>query len=417
MIDFSRDGRVNITYNSRQASCQTPDNKIIPMKDVKLKKTKRLLSGHLWVFSNEIASRLSGYEPGEMVNLLDRQGNFLGRGYINPRSLITIRLLTRRKQEINRRFLTERISDAIKYREDVLGDTSSCRLVFGEADLLPGIIVDKYNDLLVVQLLTAGAERLKDRVIDVLARLLNPSAVVMRNDSAYRTIEGLLEEKYVAMGEVKEMPLIREGDCRILVDVLEGQKTGFFLDQRDNRLAFSSLVKGGTGLDLFSYSGAWAVHIARKGARVIAVDSSSRAVEMISRNAAINGLSERIEPVCADVFDFLDAERSEGRRYDFIVLDPPAFVKSKANLKQAIRGYRAINANAVAILKRGGFLATSSCSHHLTLEAFLEVIQYAARVNQRYLRIVELRSQGRDHPVLATMPETRYLKCAFIQVI
>jgi 23S rRNA (cytosine1962-C5)-methyltransferase len=387
------------------------------MKDVRLKKIKRLLSGHLWVFSNEVASTLSRYEPGEIVNIIDRRGNFLAIGYINPHSLITIRVLSKKKVDINRRFLKERISDAINYRKAILGDISSCRLVFGEADLLPGVIIDKYNDILVVQLLTAGAERLKEMILDVLEELMIPSAIVVRNDTPFRSLEGLIEERYIARGDVKEYPVIKEGDIRILVDIMEGQKTGFFLDQRENRIAFSSLIKGGKGLDLFSYSGAWALHIAKRGGHVIAVDSSSRAVEMINKNAAMNNLSDRIECLCADVFDFLDAERSSRNQYDFIVLDPPAFVKSKTALKKAISGYKAINANAVALLKRGGLLATSSCSHHLSQEAFLDIIQYAAKVNQRYLRIIELRSQGRDHPVLATMPETKYLKCAFIQVI
>ncbi len=387
------------------------------MKTVKLKRTKRLLAGHLWVFSNEIASRLKDYTPGEIVHLQDMKGRSLGVGYINPHSLIAVRVLSRRKIEINRTFLTSRISQAIEYRRSLLREIHACRLIFGESDLLPGLIVDKFDNTLVVQTLTAGMERLKEQILDILQEHLCPECIVVRNDSAFRKMEGLEEEKYIARGQLRSLPKIREGDLIIEIDVIKGQKTGFFLDQRENRQAFASVVKGGKGLDLFSYSGAWALHLARKGAEVTAVDSSSHAIEMVMRNAEINGLSDRIETVCSDVFDFLDEKRDSRQRYDFIVLDPPAFVKSKESLKRAIKGYKAINASAMALLRKGGLLATSSCSYHLSPEAFLEVIQYAAKVNNRYTRIIEFRSQARDHPFLASMPETRYLKCAIVQVL
>lgn len=387
------------------------------MKEIVLKRTKRINEGHLWVFSNEIGSRLSDYTPGELVRLIDRKGNFHGIGYINPHTLIAVRILSYNDISIDRDFFYGRIKKAIQFRKEILGELPAQRLIFSEGDLLPGLIVDRYADVLSVQFLTAGMEVRKLEILEILDELLSPSAIAVRNDSPFRKLEGLPNETLVYKGEVKGPVEITEGELKLRVDVSRGQKTGFFLDQRENRLLFSSLIKGGRGLDLFSYSGAWAAHAAIKGAEVIAVDSSEQAVRMIKENASINGLSASVHPLRADVFEFLRDELDGGETYDFIVLDPPAFVKSKTSLKTGMAGYRRINEMALGLLRPGGILATSSCSYHLSEEAFLKVLLRAARSAGKLLRLIEIRSQARDHPVLLSMPETRYLKCIFAQVL
>jgi 23S rRNA (cytosine1962-C5)-methyltransferase len=386
------------------------------MKTVRVRKTKRVLSGYLWVFSNEIEGKLKGFTPGELVELTDRRGNFLAIGYINPRSLIAVRVLSRKKTEIDHNFFKSRIKEALLYRQKIYNGLESYRVVFSESDLLPGLIVDRYGDVVVTQILTAGMEGFKDTIVDIIKELLNPSCIIMKNDSPFRQMEGLETEKAIVDGSLEKLPIIREAELQFEVDPLEGQKTGFFLDQRENRQTFASLIDGGEGLDLFCYTGAWGMHIAQRGARVTCVDSSKSALYMAEKNAILNSLTDKMEFVCADVFEYLTELRSTRKKYDFIVLDPPAFVKSRSTLSKAIKGYRSINANAMALLKKGGFMATSSCSHHLSEEDFLDVIRYAAQVINRYVRVIELRSQAKDHPVLLSMPETRYLKCAILQV-
>ncbi len=387
------------------------------MRTVKLRSSKRLLSGHLWVFSNEVSGSLKGFKRGELVEVVDRGGGFLGIGYVNPDSLIAVRLLSRRKVSIDVEFFRRRLSDAVAYRKMVSTDEDSCRVVFSDSDLLPGLIVDRFGGVVVVQILTAGMDGLKELVFKAIEDVLSPEVVVLKNDSPFRELEGLKKETCVLKGELKGPVIIKENGYSFEIDILGGQKTGFFLDQRENRIAFSRLVKGGVGLDLFSYVGAWGVQLASKAERVICVDSSKKAVNLVKNNASLNNLSDRVEAICDDVFDFLDREREEKNKYDFIVVDPPAFVKSKASLKRAISGYRALNANAMLVLKKGGLLASSSCSHHISPEGFLDILRYAAKVTNRYVRVIEFRSQAKDHPFLLGMPETRYLKCAIMQVI
>ncbi len=387
------------------------------MKDIVLKRTKRINEGHLWVFSNEIGSRLSGYAPGELVRLIDRKGNFHGIGYINPHTLIAVRILSDKDIPINRDFFYDRIKKAIQFRKKTIGELPAQRLIFSEGDLLPGLIVDKYADALSLQFLTAGMDARKPEILEILDELVSPSTIVVRNDSPFRKLEGLPIETSVFKGEIKGPVEISEGDVKLRVDLLKGQKTGFFLDQRENRLSFSSLINGGRGLDLFSYSGAWALQAARRGAEVIAVDSSEQAVRMINENASLNRLSAVVHPERADVFEFLKEELKKGKTYDFVILDPPAFVKSKTSLKTGMAGYRKINEMALGLLKPGGLLATSSCSYHLSEDTFLEILLRAARSAGKLLRLIEIRSQARDHPVLLSMPETRYLKCIFAQAL
>ena len=384
------------------------------MEKVFLKRTSRVLAGHLWIFSNELVSSPRLHEPGSIVEVYDSKEAFMGTGYINPNSLIAVRLLTRQREEINADFFRKRIADALGYRKRFLPEGDSGRLVYSEGDFLPGLIVDRYAGCIVVQLLTAGMERQRDLLLGLLDEMLSPEMIVLKNDNPNRTLEGLPLEKTVVRGTAGAVVSITEGEIHSEVDPMSGQKTGFFLDQRENRIAFSRLVSGGRGLDLFCYSGTWGLHLAKRGAHVTFVDSSEAAIKQTKHNAELNGLAGDCAFVKADVFNFLKREVDSGNMYDFIVLDPPAFVKSKAKLKEGLRGYREINAMAMSIITQKGLLATSSCSHHVDKTAFLDMLQHAAKDAGRNVRVLELRSQGRDHPVLLSMPETEYLKCAFL---
>jgi 23S rRNA (cytosine1962-C5)-methyltransferase len=387
------------------------------MKTITIKKTKRLTAGHLWVFSNEIAHKLTDYAPGELVEMVDAKGEYLATGYVNPHTLIAARVLSRKRTSIDEAFITARLEDAIDYRRRLYPNLNACRLVFGEADLLPGLIMDKYADTIVIQTLTAGMDGLQDMIVAVIDRLLAPSCIVLRNDSSFRELEGLDRDKTIAKGGISELPVIEENGVHFEVDVIDGQKTGFFLDQRENRAAFARLIDGGEGLDLFAYAGAWAMHLARQGANVTCVDTSAGALDRVTRNAELNDTGNNVTTVRSDVFEFLRTQQKAGRTYDFVVLDPPAFAKTKANLPNAVRAYRQINTAAMSVIKRGGFLATSSCSYHISADVFLDAVHNAARANSRYARLVEYRSQAKDHPSLLGMPETRYLKCAILQVM
>jgi 23S rRNA (cytosine1962-C5)-methyltransferase len=387
------------------------------IKKVHLKRTKRLLGGHLWVFSNEIYENAGHYGPGSLVEVYDMHDLYLGIGYINPQSLISIRLLTRDKERIHREFLQRRIRDALQLRKRLIGKRDAFRLIYSEGDYLPGLIVDKYANCLVLQFLTAGMEGLRDIIIEILDELFNPEIMVLRNDSRIRTLEGLPLSKEVIKGDLQKLPVFEEDGLFFEVDPYEGQKTGFFLDQRENRTFLKTFVKGGKGLDLFSYLGAWSMHLAASGAEVVGVDASEKAVSQGQKIAERNGLKERVLFLKDDVFSFLQKELESGeKKYDFIVLDPPAFVKSAAKIKEAIKAYRELNEMSMRLIKPGGILATSSCSYHLSKEMFVELLHTAGRNARRGLRLIAMRSQGPDHPVLLSMPETEYLKCAFLIV-
>jgi len=377
----------------------------------------RILSNHLWVFSNELAGSPKAYEPGSVVELRDRKNNFLGIGYINPHSLIAVRVLTREKEEIDEAFFRKRITAAVEYRKRFVKGTTAFRAVYSESDLLPGLIVDRYGDCLSVQILTLGMEQWTETVIKVLDEIFDPRVIVLRNDSSSRTLEGLQMEKRVVKGDLDTLPLVTDGDVEFEIDPMTGQKTGFFLDQAENREAFSHLVSDGAGLDLFCYAGTWSIKAARKGAVVVGVDSSETAVERAARNAELNGLSNRCAFIKADVFDFVRDELHRGSRYDFVVLDPPAFVKSKAKVSEALRAYRDLNASSMKLLKEGGLLATSSCSYHIDRTAFMDMLRSAAKDAGRQARVIESRSQAKDHPVSLSVPETEYLKCVILQAL
>ncbi len=385
------------------------------MQKIHLKRTKRINGGHLWVFSNEIYEPLRGYAPGSFVELFDRHENFLGTGYINPNSLISVRIISRERVEISRDFFMRRMREAIGLRKKLFEGQDALRLIYSEGDYLPGLIVDKYDKCIVLQFLTYGIDSLKDMFVELLDEILAPDLIVIKNESRSRSLEGLPLYKEVVKGSLDKLPVIEENGVSIEVDPLGGQKTGFFLDQKANRRALRQYVNGGKGLDLFCYTGAWSVAAAMSGAEVTGVDESERAIGQAAKNAAMNALQNRVSFVRDDVFSFLRRKsRDDSEGYDFIVLDPPAFVKSSAKIKEAIKAYREVNRLSMGLLKPGGLLVTSSCSYHLGREMFLEMLLEASRDAQRGLRLLELRSQDRDHPVLLAMPETEYLKCAFL---
>ncbi|MGC2063512.1 MAG: class I SAM-dependent rRNA methyltransferase [Thermodesulfovibrionales bacterium] len=387
------------------------------MQKVHLKRSRRILHGHLWVFSNEIEENLRDFAPGSLVQIFDRKETLIGSGYINPNSLIAVRVLTRENIPIDRTFFSNSLKRAIDLRGNILTDAAHCRLVFSEADYLPGLIVDRYESCIVVQLLTAGMEAQKDLILGLLDEILNPETIVVRNDSRSRLLEGLPQYKELHKGGLEPLPVIDEDGVRFTVDPMEGQKTGFFLDQRENRSAFAKIVKHGSGLDLFCHTGSWSLRLAASGkVRVTGVDSSERAVRQAEQNAAMNNLQEKAGFVISDVFDFLRRQGEAGAAYDFIVCDPPAFVKSASKIREAVRAYTDLNAACMRLLKPGGLLATSSCSYHLKKDMFIDLLLVAAQASGRSLRLLTLRSQAMDHPVLLAMPETEYLKCAFLVV-
>jgi 23S rRNA (cytosine1962-C5)-methyltransferase len=384
------------------------------MKTVKLRKNeeRRILRGHPWVFSNELQPTTDAFAPGEVVDVLDFSGAFVGRGYINSHTLIAVRLLTRKREEIDRDFFKKKISAARALRT-ALSFGESFRAIFSESDGLPGLIVDKYADTLVLQSSTAGIDKLLDEIIPALQEEYSPNAIVLRNDTGSREIEGLQQEKRVVHGKITGPVMIEESGIRYNVDVLEGQKTGFFFDQRENRLALKDYVKGKRTLDCFCYVGAWALSAARFNAsEVTGLDSSERAITLASQNAALNGLSAQFRKT--DVFDELRAFEKQKERFGCVILDPPAFVKSRAKVREGLKGYKEINLRAMRLLEPGGVLVSCSCSHHIDQDLFREMLIDAAFSAGRQARLLELRSQARDHPVLLAARETQYLKCAIL---
>jgi len=395
--------------------------RIASMEKVHVTRTKRVLSGHLWIFSNEIYEDLKRYTPGSLVEVYDMKDHFIGTGYINPHSLITIRLLTRKKETIDKEFFKGRIYQAMQYRRKILGDHPHGRIIFSEGDYLPGLIVDRYDNCLVLQFLTAGMDRFKDLIGEIIDEIFSPDVIVLRNDSPARDLEGLPLYKEIIKGTHEKLyaklPRIVEGGIIFEVDPYEGQKTGFFIDQGENRMALTRYVSDGKGLDLFCYTGAWGLHLASRGAEVTGVDESEKALRQAEKNATINNLQDRITFIRDDVFSFLQRELERGeRQYDFVILDPPAFVKSRSKLTNALKAYRTVNEMAMRLVKDGGILATSSCSYHVKKEIFLEMLRMALKRSGRRARLIELRSQARDHPVLLSMEETEYLKCAFLKI-
>jgi 23S rRNA (cytosine1962-C5)-methyltransferase len=380
---------------------------------------KRIRGGHQWIFSNEIREISGEKVPGEAAEAFDAGGSFVGAGYYNPGSLIAVRLLSRQRADIDgAEFYRQRIAAALALRRLLYPEMETFRVVYGEGDLLPGLVVDKYGDYLSVQLLTSGMERRKGLITGVLREMFTPRGIVARNDVSVRSLEGLEEKVELLQGDAPEDLVIEEHTLRFRVDLLHGQKTGHFLDQKENHLLLKERVKGKVVLDCFCYSGSWGIHAALFGAReVTCVDSSQRAVALAEENAALNCFAGIIKCEAADAFERLRSLKGEGRSFDVVVLDPPAFVKSRKSLKEAMKGYFTINRRAMELLRPGGFLITCSCSFHMEREMFRDLLANAAQQARREMRLVEVRSQAPDHPVLLSMPETEYLKCFVIQAV
>jgi 23S rRNA (cytosine1962-C5)-methyltransferase len=371
------------------------------------------------VYRTEVAGIEGHFNPGDIVEVLDSRGRFIGRGYINPASQIMVRLMTRsRDEEINGDFFRRRIGWALAYRQRVVRNTNACRLVFTEADFLPGLVVDSFGDYLAIQTLTLGMDRHRDTIVEVLEELLSPAGMYERNDVGVRELEGLPLRTGFIGEEFDTVVDIVENGRHFEVDLAGGQKTGYFLDQRENRMALETLCEGARVLDCFCHTGTFSIYAAGFGAReVLGIDISGPALSMAARNAARNS----VEGVCSfregNSFDELRAMERAGDRFDVIILDPPAFTKSKKALAGAVRGYKEINLRAMKLLNPGGFLVTCSCSYHMNEALFLEVINEAALDAGRMARLAEVRRQSRDHPMLMASPETYYLKCVVLQVI
>jgi 23S rRNA (cytosine1962-C5)-methyltransferase len=377
---------------------------------------RRLRGGHPWVFSNEITDVEGDVEDGGLVDLVDHRGAYLGRGYYNRRSLIAARVLTRGRDEIDADFFAKRLDRARRFREAALPGEDAVRLVYGEADQLPGLVVDRYGDVLAVQILTLGMEVRAEIVREAIERELRPRGVVRVADSPLRTLEGLPLAREIWWGEVPERVEVAVGGFRVEADLVRGQKTGLFLDQRLNRARAEARARGRRILDMFCYQGEWAMHAARGGAtHVVAVDSSAPALEAARRNLERNGLADLVELRRADAFEALATLERAGERFGLVILDPPALIKSRRGVAAGARAYRELNRAAMALLDEEGVLVTCSCSHHLDDVMFRQVLLESARGARRPFRVLEWAGEGPDHPQLLAVPETHYLKCAVLQ--
>lgn len=390
----------------------------LPVVHVINGRQKKLLQGHPWVYGNEIERVEGEAEDGGLVTVVDFRGRYMGTGVYNSRSLITVRLLTHRHEEITDELIAGRVRAACDYRRFVLrrAGTDSCRLIYGEADRLPGVIADRFGGVIVLQVLALGMERYTQVIADALIACENPACLLLANDDAIRLKEGMICFTKVLHGELPEETIIQENGVKLAVDVRGGQKTGYFLDQKDNHLFLRQFCKDARVLDCFSYVGGFALNAVQGGAReVTAVDISESAVELIRRNAELNGA--QINAVCANCFDYLRAQVKAGERYDVVVLDPPAFTKAHANMANACRGYKEIALSAMRLLGPGGVLATHSCSYHMPEDVFVNTVLSAAQDLHRQVRVITLRRQDIDHPVLAGYPESHYLKSLWLQML
>ena len=387
------------------------------------KAEKSAVGGHPWVYSDEIISVSGGYNNGDIVDIKSKKGKYLGSGFIKDNSKIRVRIISRNANDkFDDGFWARRVKYAIDYRKTVMkgDDFRCCRLIFGEADTFPGLTVDRFDSVLVTEVLCLGIEQRKSVIYDALLRELDGiTAIYERNDSEIRALEGM--DKYCGFyfGGGDGFVTIKENGILYNVDYINGQKTGFFLDQKYNRAAVGKIAEGKHVLDCFTHTGAFALNAAKGGAeRVTALDISEKAIDDAKKNAQLNGLSDKIEFVCEDVFDYLTRAYNENRRdYDFIILDPPAFTKSRATVKDAMRGYKEINLKAMRLLPRGGYLATCSCSHFMRDSLFCQMLHSAAEDAGVSLRQIESRQQSPDHPILWNAPETDYLKFYIFQIV
>lgn len=378
---------------------------------------RRVRSGHPWVFSNEIAQIAGERIPGAAAELHDANGAFIGTGYYNPHSLISFRLLSHERVDIDSpEFFSERLKTALAHRQGIYPQLNTFRVTHGEGDYLPGLVVDKYGDYLSIQLLTFGMESRCSLIVEALTEIFRPRGIIARNDAAVRGLEGLQEGVEVLYGEIPERIEVEEHGIRLQVDLKSGQKTGHFLDQKENHLLLEGLCEGKDVLDCFSYSGSWGMHAAKFGARsVTCLDISALAVGLVRENARLNGFDRIVSAEEVDVFERLREYKGSGRRFDVIVMDPPAFVKSRKALKEAEKGYLTINRRALELLNPGGYLISCSCSFHMGRELFHDLLTKASQLARRDVRFIQWGRQAPDHPVLLSVPETEYLKCVVLQ--
>lgn len=393
------------------------------MKSIFLNKkiSKRVETGHPWIFGNEVNTGKAldaAAKPSEIVNVYTHDKIFIGRGYINPQSQIMVRLLTRSKEEmIDEQFFVNRIEKAWAYRQK-LGYVENCRLIFGEADDIPQLIIDKFNDHFVIQTLALGIDVWKPAIVKAIEKIFSPKGIYERNDVPVRELEGMEQHKGFLSAEFDTNIIINENEMQFHVDIANGQKTGFFLDQQDNRRAIQHIVKDADVLGAFCYTGSFEIAAAHYGARsVLGLDISQNAIDMCNKNAGLNGLDQVCRFECVNAFDVLKEWSKEGKQWDVVMLDPPSFTKSRATINKAIAGYKEINLRGMKLVKPGGFLVTSSCTNLVQPELFLDIIQMAATDAKRKIRQVVFNSQSADHPIIRGQENTHYLKFLIVQVL
>ncbi len=379
---------------------------------------QRVLTGHPWIFGNEI-NRVEGTAvAGDTVEVVTHDQKFVGRGYYNPQSQIQVRLLTRTREEVvNEDFFLRKLQQAWAYRQQ-LGYVENCRLIFGEADGLPQLIIDKFNDYFVLQTLAFGIDKWKPAIVKAIQQLFSPKGIYERNDVPVRELEGLQQQKGFLSEAFDTNIIIQENGLRFHVDIANGQKTGYFLDQQDNRKAIQHIVKDADVLGAFTYTGTFEIHAAKYGAKSVhGLDISESAIDMCRKNAELNGVADRCRFECVNAFDVLKTWVKEGKKYDVVMLDPPSFTKSRATIQKAITGYKEINLRGMKLVKPGGFLVTSSCTNLVQPDLFLEIIQLAAKDARRQLRQVTFQTQSADHPIIWGWENTHYLKFLIVQVL
>jgi 23S rRNA (cytosine1962-C5)-methyltransferase len=385
---------------------------------LKRKIANRILNGHPWIFANEVEKWDGDPKAGDIVDVYFSDGKFAGKGYFNAQSQIIIRLLTTEKKvAIDDEFFLNRIKECWEYRKQI-GYTENCRLVFGEADGLPQLIIDKFNDYFVIQTLALGIDTWKPAIVKALNAIFKPKGIFERNDVPVRELEGLPQQKGFLSSPFDTKIIIKENGLHFHVDIENGQKTGYFLDQQDNRRAIQHIVKGAEVLGAFTYTGTFEIHAAHYGAKsVLGLDISENAVQQANKNAQLNGLENIVQFQTANAFDVLKQWSKEDKRYDVVMLDPPAFTKSRATIQKAITGYKEINLRGMKLIKPGGFLVTSSCTNLVQPELFLQVIDMAAKDARRKIRQVTFQTQSSDHPIVWNMENTHYLKFLIVQVL
>ena len=376
----------------------------------------RIAQGHPWIYGNEI-DRIAGLvEPGDIVEVYYFDGQLAGRGYINPGSQITIRLLTRKREEIDAAFFHTKIAEAWRYRQQ-LGYVENCRLVFGEADGLPALIIDKFNDYFVLQTLSLGIEKWKKEIVAAIQSIFSPKGIYERNDVPVRELEGLAQQQGFLSDPFPTEIVIQENGLQFYVNIETGQKTGYFLDQQDNRRAIQKIVHGADVLGAFTYTGTFEIHAAHYGAKsVLGIDISEQAVLQANKNAALNKLDHIVHFETMNAFDVLKTWGKEGKKFDVVMLDPPAFTKSRSNIEKAVTGYKEINLRGMKMIRNGGFLVTSSCTNLVSPELFLDTIDMAAKDAKKRIRQVTYQSQSSDHPIIWGMENTHYLKFLIVEV-